>query len=86
MNLSVCLFFVSPPGDKQIVCPWGTNISYTQEGGGTNNFDTLEGDKHFQTEGGQTFYVGGSGGYDDVYEVMDISEVNLFANSMSPSH
>ena len=35
VSLSVSLSrFVCPPGDKQIVCPPGTNISYTQERGG----------------------------------------------------
>ena len=65
---SVCLsaLFCLSPGDKQIVCPQGTNI-----------FALKGWEKHFYIEvGGQTFYVGGSGGYYDVYEEMDVSEVS----------
>ena len=42
----------------------GTNISYTQEGGGQT---------FFTHRGGQTFYFGGGGAYDDVVEEMDVS-------------
>ena len=62
-----------------------TFLTHRREGGQTI-LTHRRGTNIFKQRGGQTFYVGGSGGYDDVYEVMDISEVNLFANSMSPSH
>ena len=53
----------------------GTNISYTQEGGG---------DKHFShAVGGQTFYVRGGGAYDDVDEEVDVSEANFLASKAS---
>ena len=55
----------------QIVCPHGTNISYTQE----------RGDKHFYiVGGGQTFYVVGSGGHVDVDEEMYVSEANYLVS------
>ena len=42
------------------------------------------GDKHFYLGGwGQTFYVGGIGGYDDVDEEMDMSEANIPASEAS---
>ena len=59
----------------QIVCPWGTNISHTHERGG---------EKHFCIEwgGGQTFYVVGCGGHDDVDEVFLVSEAGkLYAEA-----
>ena len=37
----------------------------------------------FTQRGGQTFDVGGSGGYHDVYEEMDVSEVNIFVSEVS---
>ena len=55
-------------GLSPFVCPRWTNISYTQERGGTNIF-TLR--------GGPTFYVGGGGAYDDVDEDIDVSEGNI---------
>ena len=54
-------------GDKQFVCPWGT-------GGG--------GDKHFTQRVGQTFYVGGGGGYDDVNDEMDVSEASFYVSNV----
>ena len=42
---------------------------------GTNIF-TLRGDEHFCIEGGQTFFVGVSGAYDDVDEEMVVSEAS----------
>ena len=35
------------------------------------------GDKHFYIEGGQKFFVGGSVGFDDVEEEIDVSEANI---------
>ena len=35
---------------------------------------------HAEGRGGQTFYVGGSGGYDDVDKEMDVSEVNILVS------
>ena len=85
------------------VCPQGTNISYTQEGGGRNIFDTQGGTNIFALRGGtniltarwwtiiftnwggQTFYVGGSCGYDDVYGKMDVSEANICVSEASKS-
>ena len=33
--------------------------------------------------GGQTFYVGGSGGFDDVDEEIDVSEANFLVSEAS---
>ena len=46
----------------------GTNSFHTQ--GRTNIFSLMG-------LGGQTFFVGGSSGYDDVDEEMDVSEANF---------
>ena len=44
----------------------GANIFCTQEGGGNKHF--------YLGRGGQTFFVGGGGAYDDVDEEMVVSE------------
>ena len=63
--------FVCPPGNKQIVCPPGGK-HFLHTGGG--------GDKHFShTWAGQTFFVGGGGGYDDVNEEIDVSEASMLS-------
>ena len=36
-----------------------------------------------QERGGQTFYVGGGGAYDDVDEEIDVSETNIFVSEGS---
>ena len=55
-------------------------------------FHTQWGDKHFYIEGGgtkiftwggQTSYVGGVGGYDDVDEEMDVSKANILVREAS---
>ena len=60
----VCVFvcvsrFVCPPGDKHFfhTGEGGTNISCTQEGGGTNIFHTQGGDKHFCLGGGDKHFM-----------------------------
>ena len=75
--------------------PWGQTIclSPTQErGGGKHLSQTGGGDKHFYIEGGtnilpgqggQTFYVGGGGAYDDDSEEMDVSEANFLVSEAS---
>ena len=64
---------VSPSVCDFCLSPRGTNTSFTQERGGTNIFTQ---------RGGQTFNVGGSGGYDDVYEEVDVSEANIFVSEV----
>ena len=75
-----------------IVCPWGTNISHTQERGGDKKISHRGGDKHFYIMGGTniftsrrvlTFYVGGDGGYDDVDKEMDVSKANILVSIVS---
>ena len=71
---------------SRFVCPWGQTFLLHRRGGQTFVVH--------RREGGQTFYVGGSGGYDDVDGEMDISkpnflvrEVNIFvrkASKLSP--
>ena len=73
----VCVFVPFPTNsrrDKQIVCPRGTNISYTKEG-----------DKHFYIHGGQTFSSGGVSGNDDFDcdEEEDVSEANILARILT---
>ena len=72
--------FCLTPGLTQFVCPQGTNISYTQEGGGTNVFHTHRGTNIFVSWGGQTFFVGGGGGYEDVDEEIDVSEASFLVS------
>ena len=43
----------------------------------------MRGGNIFTRRGGQTFYVGGSCGYDDVYGKMDVSEANIFVSEAS---
>ena len=65
LSVSLCVTFCLSPGDKQFVCPLGDK-HFSHRGG--------RGDKHFCIEGGgQTFFVGGGGGHDDVDEEMDVS-------------
>ena len=72
------------PGDKQFVCPRGTNISCTQERGGDKHFSHTggRGGQTFFTQrgGGQTFFVGGGGGYDDVDEEIDMNEASFLVS------
>ena len=72
--------------------PRGTNISYTQErgdkhfshtGGWANIFALRGGETFLHRVGGrQTFFVGGSGAYDDVdeEEEMVVSEANFLGS------
>ena len=53
--------------------PRGTNISYTQERGGSNIFETKGG-------GRQTFFVGGGGRYDDFDEEIDVSKASFLVS------
>ena len=63
--------------------PQWTNISHSQEGGGTNTFHAQEGKNIFTLRGGQTFLHRGEGqtffvgAYDDVDEEMVVSEANF---------
>ena len=68
------------------VCPRGTNISNTQERGGQTFVTPWRdgGTNIFHSQGGgQTFFVGCGGGYDDVDEVMNVSEANILASEAS---
>ena len=74
------------PGDKQFVCPPGTNIFHTQWGGRTFFTHSRGGDKHFlhtQKGGGQTFFVGASGGFGDVDGEIGVSEANISVSEAS---
>ena len=44
---------------------------------------TGRGGKHFYILGGPTFYVGGSGDYDDVVKEMDVTETNILVTEES---
>ena len=59
----------------------GTNI-FASRGGGQTFLHQGWGTNIFTQRGGQTFYVGGSGGYDDVYEEVDVSEANIFVSEV----
>ena len=71
----------------------GTNIFHTQGGGqpfshtqgGTNIFVSYGWGQKFlhQEGGGQTFFVGGGSGYEDVDEEIDVSEANIFVSEAS---
>ena len=50
------------------------------EGGGANIFYIEGGDKRFYIKEWTNIYVGGSGGYDDVYRIMDVSEANILVS------
>ena len=57
-----------------------TFLTHRGGGGGTNISHTQGGDKHFYIEGGQKIFVGGSVGFDDVEEEIDVSEANIFVS------
>ena len=52
-----------------------TNISHTQESG-DKDFYIIGGNIFTLRRGGQTFYIGCSGGYDNVNKEMDVSKAN----------
>ena len=58
---------------SSFVCSPGAK-HFLHTGGGTNILTQRR---------GQTFYVGGSGGYDDVNEEMDVREANFFVSEVS---
>ena len=73
------MFFLSRErGVLFYLSPGQTFLTLTRKGGGGKHF-YIEGDKHFH-KGRQTFYVGGSGGYDDVDEEMDVREANFLVS------
>ena len=78
VSLSVCLsvchvLFVS---QGQTIC---LSPRDKQNTGGTNNFHTHGGRNIFTLgEGGETFYVRGDGGYDDVDVEIDVSAKRIF--------
>ena len=83
------------PGDKQFVCPPGTNIFHTQWGGVKHFPHTVGGTNIFHTQGGQTFlhmggtniFVGGGGGGYDVddhkEEEENVSKANIVVSEAS---
>ena len=66
---------------SSFICPPDKHFSHSEGRGGGKHF-YIEGDKHFH-KGRQTFYVGGSGGYDDVDEEMDVREANFLVSQVS---
>ena len=67
--------FVYPPGDNHFfhTVEWGHTYLPHRREGGPNIFHT----------GGQTFYVGGGGTYDDVVEELVVSEANFLLSEAS---
>ena len=61
----------------------GANISHTQEGGGDKHFSHTGGTNIFALRGGQTFFVGGGGGHDDVDEEMYVSKAKFLVSKAS---
>ena len=67
--------FVCPCVCRVLFVPRRTNISDTLDWrGGRQTFFTHRGGQTCLHRGGQTFYVAGLGGYNDVDEQMDVSE------------
>ena len=54
--------------------PWGQTFLTHRRGGGTHIF---------ALRGGQTFFGGGSGAYDDVDKEMVVSEANFLVSEVS---
>ena len=57
-----------------------TFLTHRRKGEGQTFLTHRGGDKHFYIEGGQKNFVGGSVGFDDVEEEIDVSEANIFVS------
>ena len=93
MSESVCHVLFVPRGQTICLSPGGqTFLSHRR--GGDKHFSHTGGDKHFcilwmgtnifaSRGGGQTFFVGGGSGYDDVDEEINVSEANIFVSEVN---